>query len=630
MVDSQPAGGDSRFKPPLDPRFLMPQPTTDGGSLHFGTREGEGCPFEMNLRSGQLLKHGVRVNLQGQPFEALRLLVERAQARPSDIVTRDEIVKELWHGEYIDDPEARVNGLIRRIRIALDDSTVDPRFVETLPKRGYRFLGRVEPLPAPAPVPQPSAVSAGRIRSIAVLPFNNLCGDPSQEYFVYGMTDLLTSRLAQIQGLRVPSFLSATISKNTGKAEPEIARDLGVDAVVEGSVLRSQKFIRITAQLIDGPTDTHLWAKTYERTLEDAWALQSEVALDIAAEIQIHLSPLRAPQRTVTSEATEAYFWGRHFWNKRSESALKRAIEYFRQAILENANYAEAHAGMADCYNMLAWNSMRRPSEVLPRARHSALEALKIDDLLAEAHSSLAFDLLFQDWNWKGAEEEFRRSIEMNPNYGVVRPWLAFELSALGRKVEACAEAKRAVRIDPVAAPILVSAGLVYYLAGDYDTAIRYCEKVLHADPDSFYQAYFIVGMARERKDLFGEAVEALKVCVDKSRLQADNSARPSGDPNAHMLAALGFCLARSGAASEAMQIILELKEIQTRKYVAPFNLAMVYAGLGQKDATLEWLEKAYDDHSMWLIFVNSYPIFDFLRSDPRFQDLVRRMGFTS
>jgi len=630
MVDSQQTGKESRFELPSDLRHLMPRPTAEEGSLRFGAREGHDYPFEMKLRTGELLKSGVRVNLQGQPFEALRSLVERAQDRPNDIVTRDEIVKDLWHGEYIDDPEARVNGLVRKIRIALDDSIVDPRFLETLPKRGYRFVGRVEPLPAQAPVPQPPAVPAGRIRSIAVLPFNNLCGDASQEYFVYGMTDLLTSRLAQIQGLRVPSFLSATISKNTGKAEPEIARELGVDAVVEGSVLRSQKFIRITAQLIDGPTDTHLWAKTYERTLEDAWALQSEVALDIAAEIQIHLSPTRAPERKITSEATEAYFWGRHFWNKRSESALKKAIEYFRQAILENASYAEAHAGMADCYNMLAWNSMRPPSEVLPRARRAALEALRIDDSLAEAHSSLAFDLLFQDWNWKGAEDEFRRSIELNPNYGVVRPWLAFELSALGRKVEACAEAKRAVRIDPVAAPILVSAGLVYYLAGDYDTAIRYSEKVLQADPDSFYQAYFILGMALERKDLFAEAIQALKVCVGKSRLQADDSARPSGDTNAHMLAALGFCLARSGAGPEAIQVIDEIKEIQTRKYAAPFNLAMVYAGLGQKNETLEWLEKAYDDHSMWLIFVNTYPIFDFLRADARFQDLVRRMGFTS
>lgn len=598
----------------------MPQPAVGESPLRFGPREGSGYLYEMNLRTGELLKHGVRVNLQGQPFEALCILVERAP----DVVTRDEMVKRLWPDVFIEDPEASVNKAIQKIRAVLGDSTDNPLFVETLPRRGYRFIGRVEPASAPAPIPAtgPHPAPDHKIRSIAVLPFYNQSGDPSQEYFVDGMTDLLTSKLAQVPAIRVTSFTSAIKYKHANKRLPEIAAELGVDAVVEGSVLRSQRFIRITAQLIDAQTDTHRWSRTYERTLDDVWALQSEVALNIAAEIQIYLSPtdekrLVAP-RPVKSEALEAYLRGRFFWNKRSELDLNRALDCFREAILEDPGYAQAHTGIADCYNMLAWNSMRPPKQVLPRARAAALDALAIDDQSAEAHSSLAFDLLFEDWDWRGAEHEFRRSIELNPNYGVVRPWLAFELSALGREVEAVAEARRAVQIDPVASPILVSAALVFYLARQYDRTIKLSEDILQMDPYGFYQSYYLLGMARERKELYAEAVEALENCVKLS------------NRNPHMLAACGFCLARAGRTSDALGVAEELKKIYAPVYMSPFNVAMVYAGLGEKDETIEWLERAYDDHSMWLIFVNAYPIFDFLRPDPRFQDLVRRMAFPS
>ena len=237
---------------------------------------------------------------------------------------------------------------------------------------------------------------------------------------------------------------------------------------------------------------------------------------------------------------------------------------------------------------------------------------------MAEAHSSLAFDMLFQDWDWKGAENEFRRSIELNPNYGVVRPWLAFELAALGREEEATTEVLRAVQIDPVAAPVLVSAALVYYLARQFDRAVKLCEDVLQMDPHGFYQAYFILAVSLEGKGLHAKAIEASEKCVEKSKR------------NPHMLAALGYCRARAGRTSDAREIVEELQRIYPPLYVSPFNLAIVYAGLGKKDETLDWLEKAYEDHSMWLIFVNAYPIFDFLRPEEKFQGLVRRMGFHS
>lgn len=608
----------------------MPQAAVGESPLRFGPRQGTGYPFEMNLRTEELFKDGRTMRLRRQPFQVLTLLVKRVD----DIVSHDEIVSHVWAKDvFVGDPEQRVSGFIRDIRLALDDHAKRPQYVETRQGLGFRFIGRVEP-PGKAALGavREAVTEPGPIRSIAVLPFKNATGDPSQEYFVDGMTDLLTARLAQIPGLsvtlplhqilRVTSFTSAMVYKNASKPLPQIARELGVDGIIEGSVLRSLNFIRITAQLIDCRTDRHVWAEIYTRTIEDVWALQGEVALNIANKIQLHLfrdgDVKRLVKRSVKPEALEAYLKGRFFWNKRTELDLGRALDYFRQAILEEPAYAEAHTGIADCYNMLAWNSMRPPKQVLPRARTAALEALRIDDQLAEAHSSLAFDLLFQDWDWKGAENEFRRSIELSPNYGVVRPWLAFELAALGREEEATTEVHRAVQIDPVASPILVSAALVYYLARQFDRAIKLCEDVLQMDPHGFYQAYFILGVAREGKGLHAEAIQALQACVSKS------------NRNAHMLAALGYCLARAGRASDAMEIIEELQRIYAPLYMAPFNFAMVCAGLGKRDETLYWLEKAYEDHSMWLTFVNAYPIFDFLRPEQKFQGLVRRMGFHS
>ncbi len=616
MVDSLHTGERSRVELPSDLRSFMPQPAVGESPLKFGPREGSDYPFEMNLRTGELLKRDVRVNLSGKPFETLRILVERASAR--DIVTKDEIVNQVWPGVFVDDPEARVNGLIRSIRRALDDRIDEPQFVETRPRRGYRFVGRVD-----RPQTDSAAYGAERppINSVAVLPLHNLCPDPSQAYFAEGMTEVLTNNLSQFHGLRVIPAIDIRALERARKTVPQIGRELRVDALVGGAVDRWENRVRITAQLLHVPTDTQLWNHEYVRPLEDVFALQNEIALNIASEIRIRLSQeeksrLSTP-RVVKPEALEAYLKGRYFWNRRTKQALEKAIKFFQQAILEDPEYAEAHAGIADCYNMLAWNSMEPPKQVLPKARAAGLEALKINDQLAEAHSSLAFDLLFQDWNWKGAETEFQRSIDLNPNYHVVRPWLAFELSALGRGVEACAEAHWAVRLDPLAAPILVSAGLVFYLERSYDKAVALCEQILEMDP-GFYQGYYVLGLARERKSLFAEAVEALEICVGKA----------SGNP--HMLACLGFCLARAGRTSDALKVIDDLKEMHARTYMAPFNLAMVYAGLGDKEQTLEWLDKAYDDHSMWLIFVNVYPIFDFLRPDPRFRDLVRRMGFPS
>jgi len=592
-------------------RTFMGKSSSTPRLLRFGA-------FELDLRSGELRKKDKdgdkKVPLQDQPFQLLSLLAQSA----GEVVSREELRARLWPDDTFVDFEDGLNKAIQKIRTALGDSARNPQYVETLTLRGYRFICPVEPVWGNGS--GPPAPDRARILSLAVLPLQNLTGDPAQEYFAEGMTEELTNTFAQIRALRVIARYSSAMYKDRQKRMPEIARELGVEGVVDGSVRRSHDFVRITAQLVHGPSGRNLWTGGYTRELRDALALQMEVAMAIATEVQIRLSEhekerLSSP-REVKPEALEAYLLGRHFWNRRTEEALNTAIGYFKQAIQADPDYAAAHAGLADCYTMLAWNSMRAPKDALPKAKVAAETALRIDGELAEAHSSLAANLMFYDWDWAGAEREFKRSIDLNPSYGVVRPWYAFELAALGRHVEASAESQNAIRIDPLALPILVSSGLVFYLSRSYDRAIEVCQKILKIDSTSFYQVHFVIGLAYEGKGMHTEAINALNEAVKLSK----------GNP--HMLAAQGYVLASSGKSAEAVEIIHELKDRLTRGYISPHNIAMVYAGLRQTDETLEWLERAYEDRSMWLIFVNAYPIFDFLRQNHRFQRLVDRMGF--
>jgi tetratricopeptide (TPR) repeat protein len=393
-----------------------------------------------------------------------------------------------------------------------------------------------------------------------------------------------------------------------------------VDAVVDGTVSCSGDRVRITAQLIHAPTDRHLWAGSYERELHDILLLQHEVALAIATEVEIHLSPVGKERLSSPlapkPEALEAYRRGRYFWSRRSEEALNRAIEYFNRAIQEDPGYAPAYAGLSDSYTALALNSMRSPLETFPKAKAAALAALKMDDQLADAHFSLAAVLMFYEWDWLRAELGFKRSIELNPGYTHARTWYALELAALGRQVEALAECERVLRIDPLSRHIMLSFATVLYLARDYDRAIAMCERILEMDPPGFYQAHWVLGAAYERKRMCEQAIRSFEMATAIS------------NRNPHMLAGLGHALAKSGQTRDACKLIDELNERATHSYVAPLNMAMVYAGLGQKVEALEWLERAYEKRSVWMIFLNADPIFDDLRPEPGFQVLVRRMGF--
>ena len=477
----------------------MPEDHQVSGRLCFGL-------FELDLRAGELRKHGLRIRLQEQPFQVLVMLLEHH----GEVVTREELQKRLWPADTFVDFDHGLNKAISKIREALGDSAESPRFVETVARRGYRFLAEVRaadttpgtsPVPAtqapasteardrsnlagepamPKPVARPVARmvslfvvllviatlaawkfyswkrSSAVIRSLAVLPLESLSNDASQDYFADGMTDELISDLGQISALRVISRTSVMAYKRTNKPLPQIARELNVDAVVEGTVLHSGDQVRITAQLIEASSDKHLWSQSYEGELRDTLALQNQVARAVADQIRINLNAQERTAlksvRVVNPQAYESYLKGRYFWNKRTADALRVALAYFNQAIDEDPKYAEPYSGLADTYALLGdWQyAAMTPKEALPKAKAAAIKALELDNTLGEAHNSLAFCLDGFDWDFDSAGKEFRRAIELNPGYATAHHWYAWHLSLVGQNEEAIVEMKKAESLDPL------------------------------------------------------------------------------------------------------------------------------------------------------------------------------------
>jgi TolB-like protein/DNA-binding winged helix-turn-helix (wHTH) protein len=506
----------------MDP--VVPSPRT----IRFGI-------FELDLRSGELQKQGRKIRLEGQPVQVLICLLES----PGELVTRDELHRQLWPADTFVNFEHGLNAAVKRLRQALNDSAENPRFVETLPRRGYRFIAPIQVVPVSGEIPTASAhapvtgapapgdpaegidqeevdpsettaVSEHRrwphawralgfvlilmlgismvliirpgshapiIRSLAVLPLENLSGDVSQDYFSDGMTDELITELGQISDLRVISRTSIMTLKGAHKSLPEIARDLNVDAVVEGTVLRSGNQVRITAQLILASADKHLWAKSYEGDLRDTFALQSQVARSIANQIRIELTPhekaVLENTKHVNAEAYEAYLQGRFFWNKRTADGLKKAIDYFNRATDKDPDFAGAYAGLADAYALAGdWQyGVLAPSEAFPKAKAAATRAIALDNTLGEAHISLAWCLDGFDWDWEAGGREFTQGIELSPGYATGHHWNGWHLAALGRHSEAVAELTKAESLDPLS--LIISADLAEELTKRSDKSGR-------------------------------------------------------------------------------------------------------------------------------------------------------------
>jgi TolB-like protein/DNA-binding winged helix-turn-helix (wHTH) protein/Flp pilus assembly protein TadD len=624
--------------------------------------------FEVDLRSGELRKHGLKVRLQEQPFQMLVMLLEHA----SEVVTREELQKRLWPAHTFVDFDNGLNKAINKIREALGDSAESPRFVETVARRGYRFLTEVtvigtppesgserpaetlsqtrerdrttsadEPLAHSRVAPSLAWVISGSalaliliilgawtfhsknlpspvIHSLAVLPLESLSGDASQDFFADGMTDELITDLGQISALRVISRTSVMPYKRARKPLGQIARELNVDAVVEGTVLRSGNQVRITAQLIEAREDKHLWANSYEGDLRDTLALQNQVARAIAENIRISLNPREEAalknSKVVNPEAYVSYLKGRYFWNRRSTDGLKAAVTYFNQALDEDAGYAPAYSGLADAYALLGdWEyAVMTPKEALPKAKAAATKALELDRTLGEAHNSLAFCLDGFDWDFEAAGKEFQRAIELNPSYATAHHWYAWHLALVGKNAEAIAEMKTAQNLDPLSLIINADLAELLVIAHSYDEAIEQSRKTIEMDPN-FAFAHNQLAQAYMQKGMKAEAITELEKAVrlaDSSPVCTANLAR---------------AYAASGNRNQALKLLDDLKRGSDPLYSRVTEVAMVYAALGDKEHAINWLEKGYEERFNPGVLLR--PGFDPLRSDPRFRELLRRIG---
>jgi serine/threonine protein kinase/Tfp pilus assembly protein PilF len=460
----------------------------------------------------------------------------------------------------------------------------------------------------------PSSFSG--IHSLAVLPLENLSGDPNQQYFADGMTEELTAELSQVSSLRVVSRTSAMRYKGTQKSVPEIAKELNVDAVVEGSVEREAGQVRIVAQLIQGPTDSHLWAKSYERDVSDSLQLQDEVAQAIVAEIQLKLTPQEqahfARNEVIDPQAHEDYLRGLFYLNLHDGPDIRSAIELFQAAIKKDSSYAAAYASLSDSYRALTYNSNVSPADAGPPSETAARRAIQIDDQLAQAHASLGSALGNYDWDWAGGEREFQIALRLNPNSSLVHHSHAHFLREEGKTEESIAEARRSVELDPVSVEANFILGQSLHEARRFDEAISQFHRILDLEP-RFWPAHLYLGKTFAAQGNFRGSLEELK---------------KAGDFTAEPLATTGYVYGRMGRAADARKVIADLQALSKSEYVAPTNFAKVYIGLGDKDLAFAWLAKAFDQRDFWLLFLKGEPTYDPLRSDPRFQDLLRRIHF--
>jgi len=618
--------------------------------------------FELDVRAGELRKRGIKLRLRGQPLQILAILLERA----GDIVTREELQTQIWPANTFVDFDHSLHNAIARIREVLDDSPEKPRYIETLPRRGYRFIAPVEgvgiqvlqpssgsdptgvaPVPLtrtksaaalaltliavvaigvtlwPASLTSHQTTAATTIRSIAVLPLDNRSGDPSQDYFVDGMTDELITDLAKISALRVISRTSVMRYKLTNKGLPEIARELNVDGIVEGSVLRSGQRVRITAQLLHAPTDKHLWAETYDRDLGDVLKLQSEVAQAIAQQVRVQLTPPQEAQfrssRPVNPEAYEAYLRGRYYLSNQFTMAqpLNAARSYFEESIQKDPGFALAYSGLADSYAYLGFFRQVSPDGAYRPAKEALRKALELDDSIGEAHDTLGLLSWTYEWDWDAAEREFNRAIALAPSYSCAHEDRSIYLGFTGRRAEALAEIAKSSELDPGPSSAMAESE-TYYQLRDFAGLVEASRRGVVSHPNEWFEHYGLgVGYEGTGKRL--EAISEYQKAVEMS----------GGDQDA--VASLAHAYAVIGRRGEAKKILHDLERKSKSVYVSPYAIATVYAGLGEKDRAFEFLEKAYLVRCLELSSSLKVDLrVDNLRSDLRFQKLLRRIGLSN
>jgi TolB-like protein/DNA-binding winged helix-turn-helix (wHTH) protein/Flp pilus assembly protein TadD len=605
-------------------------------------------PFCLNPAEGRLTRDGAVVPLAPKAFEALLLLVENS----GHLVSKEELTEKLWSRTVVE--EANLAKYIFTLRHALGEGEKDATFIETVPKRGYRFVAHVRrkapsvPPQAPASARQawgrriaalaalvalavvawlawqrvspPPAPPERRIL-LAVLPLDNLSGDPDQEYFSDGLTEEMTTQISRLEPERlgVIARTSSMTFKGAKKSVREIARELGVDYVLEGSVRRHKQRVRVTAQLIQVSDETHLLAESYDRDLSDILSLQGEVARAVADEIRIKLTPEAASRLgsapTVDPGAHDAYLRGRYHWNLGEPEDLEKARHYYEQALEKDPRHARAYAALADYYGALPFYTSFRPDEVFPKAKAAVAQALELDDSLAEAHAALAYIRTYYDWDWAGAEEEFQRALALDPNDASLRHRYSRYLSSLGRIEEALAHMQRARELDPLSLIIKANVGVIYYFGRRYDQAVEQLQRIAKEEPE-FSVAHWGLGLAYEQKGWMDQALAEFEIAV-KLTERGTNS-----------LASLGRAYSVTGKKQEARKILEELTNRAKQGRISAYQIALIHVGLDETDLAFEALERAFEERSTLLTYLKMDPRFDPLRSDPRFRELLRRMNF--
>jgi len=620
--------------------------------------------FQVDLHSGEVFRNGIKVKIQDQPFKILEMLLEH----PGEIVLRDEIRKRIWSEDTFVDFDLGLNTAVRKLRQALGDDADAPVYIETIPRRGYRFLAPVTRVSEPSAtgtanepelrndyqnqetVPRqlddpsqrtrwPWVIAAGvavavlaviaayfgwllphrdPLNSLVILPFANETGNQNAEYLSDGITEDIINRLSRLPELRVVPRSTAFRYKGSTVDAQDIGDQLNVRAVLTGRVSQRGDMLTIGAELVDVTSRSQIWGQVYTRKMSDLLTTQDEISANVFEQLRVRLTKTEMGKLnrryTENVEAYHLYLEGRYYWNKRSKESVLRSVDDFREALKIDPNYALAYAGLADSYLILAEFTYLPPKDSYPLAREWAKKAVEIDDSLAEAHSSLASIFENYDWDWKAADAEYRRSIELNPNYSTARTWYAQALVRRGETDEALRQIDLARNIDPLSLSLETIAGRILYFGKRYPEALTRLHKAVDLDP-SFSAAHLALGQTYEQ---MGKVNEALDEFHKAEAIEPQSSL---------IAAALGHCLAIAGRRAEAEAIANRLEKQSKESYISPGNLAIVYAGLNDRERAINYLKLASDERSSWITFLTVEPRFDNIRTDSRFKNFVTKSG---
>lgn len=580
----------------------------NGGSqkVRFGV-------FEVDLQCRELRRRGHRLKLPEKPFQILELLLDR----PGELVTRESLQQRVWPGVRLGFDRS-LNTAVNTLRRVLDDSPENPRFIETRSKRGYRFIAKIEGADKPESRAHPNAAP---LPSVAVLPFENQSRDPEMEYLSDGITESIINSLSRLPHIRVMARSAVFRYKGQQIDPQDVGRRLNLGAVLTGRVAQHQKRLTVGTELVDVANGWRLWGESYNRELSDIFAVQEEIASEISQKLLLKLTgeekKLLAKRYTEDVEAYRDYLRGRYYVNKLSRDALERSLACYEQAIAKDPYYALAYAGLADAHGMFAIFGLRPASEVMPKAKDAALRAITLDPSLAEGHVSLASVLKVYDWDWKGAEREYRLALDLNPNYPAAHHSYADHLAATGRTEDALREIRKAQELDTLSLVYSMEIAWNWYMARDYERARQQSEKTLEMEP-GFTPAQHTLGLALEQTGRHEEAVAALKKA----------HAASGGNPVA--LATLAHAYVEAGKRTEARKALRELMVMARRAYVPPYWIALVHAGFRNNDAVFKWLQNALVERDVWLVWLKREPRFDSVRSDPRFEQALGRIGLAT